>query len=129
METDFRSRPRRRHEPQFKAEVVAACAEPGASVAEVARRFGVNDDLVHRWRRGHGTGKASPGAGIPKGTRPMEFVAVSLPAPVAGPAVLPTAAEVEPIHREPGATDARHAAGTASTEAAGGWSNGSTKPI
>ena len=100
METDFRSRPRRRHEPQFKAEVVAACAEPGASVAEVARRFGLNDNLVHQWRRGHGTGKASPGADIAKGTRPMEFVAVSLPAPDAGPAALPTATEVEPIRIE-----------------------------
>src|SRR5436305_306647 len=46
MQTDFRSRPRRRHEAQFKAEVVSACSAPDANVAEVARSFGLNDNLV-----------------------------------------------------------------------------------
>lgn len=50
--------PRRRHSPEFKQEVLAACAEPGASVAAVAavaRSFGLNDNLVHQWRRGRGS--------------------------------------------------------------------------
>lgn len=50
---------RRRHSAAFKAEVLAACAEPGASVAAVALAFKLNDNLVHQWRRGRGAPKAS----------------------------------------------------------------------
>lgn len=42
---------RRRHPAAFKAEVLAACAQPGASVAGVALSHGINANLVHRWRR------------------------------------------------------------------------------
>lgn len=42
---------RRRHSPQFKAEVLKACAEPGNTIAGVAQRYGVNANLVHKWRR------------------------------------------------------------------------------
>ena len=47
------ARPRRRrtHSKQLKSEVVAACAEPGASVAAVALARGLNTNLVHKWRR------------------------------------------------------------------------------
>jgi len=43
---------RRRHDADLKARVVAACAEPGASVAQVAMANGLNANLVHKWRRG-----------------------------------------------------------------------------
>ena len=46
---------RRRHSPQFKAEVLKACTEPGNTIAGVAQRYGVNANLVHKWRR-----KAAP---------------------------------------------------------------------
>jgi transposase-like protein len=49
---DVNPNSRRRHSAEFKAQVVAACAEPGATVAAVARAFGLNDNLVHDWRRG-----------------------------------------------------------------------------
>ena len=42
---------RRRHSPQFKAEVLNACAEPGNTIAGVAQRYGVNANLVHKWRK------------------------------------------------------------------------------
>jgi transposase len=45
---DTRRRPRRRHSGAFKAEVLAACTHPGASVASVALAHGVNANLVHR---------------------------------------------------------------------------------
>ena len=44
-------RHRRRHSPAFKTEVLAACDEPGASVAGVAQRYQVNANLVHKWRK------------------------------------------------------------------------------
>lgn len=48
---DTPRRPRRRHSAKFKAELLAVCAQPGASVAGVAQAHGVNANLVHRWRR------------------------------------------------------------------------------
>lgn len=42
---------RRRFSKTFKAKIVAACHQPGASVAGVALANGLNANLVHRWRR------------------------------------------------------------------------------
>jgi transposase len=84
------SRRRRTHSKQLKSEVVAACAEPGASVAAIALARGLNTNLVHKWRR-----QASPPARVPvvrktQATAPTPrgsaFVAVPLPA--ASPAIL-----------------------------------------
>jgi len=54
-----RSNPRRRHGAELKAAVLAACNEPGASVAAVAQAHGLNANLVHQWRRGRGTAAAT----------------------------------------------------------------------
>jgi transposase len=35
----------------LKRQVIAACAVPGASVAQVAMSYGLNANLVHKWRR------------------------------------------------------------------------------
>jgi len=42
---------RRRHSAELKGKVLAACAEPGASVAAVALAHDLNANLVHKWRR------------------------------------------------------------------------------
>jgi transposase-like protein len=47
---------RRRHSAAFEAQVLAFCAEPGASVAAVVLSFKLNDDVVQQWRRGRGVG-------------------------------------------------------------------------
>ena len=73
-------RPRRRHSEEFKAQVLAACREPGASVSAVALSFGLNDNLVHQWRRGRGH-KAN--AAMAADSALPQFVALSLPAPIA----------------------------------------------
>ncbi|MFS2204085.1 transposase [Variovorax sp. Varisp36] len=76
---DVNPKSRRRHSAEFKVQVVAACAEPGATVAAVARAFGLNANHVHDWWRGRS------GAGVSKtnGTSPQEsppaFIALSLP--------------------------------------------------
>ncbi|MFE1574216.1 transposase [Comamonas odontotermitis] len=49
-----RGKSRRRHSAQLKQEVVVACSQPEATVAGVARAFGLNANLVHQWRRGRG---------------------------------------------------------------------------
>ena len=78
---------RRRHSAAFKSEVLAACAEPGASVAAVALAFKLNDNLVHQWRRGRGAPKA-PGLGsIGVAEAAPRFIELTVPT-----AVPPTAA-------------------------------------
>ena len=42
---------RRRWSPEEKAAILAESCQPGASVSEVARRHGVNRNLVGTWRR------------------------------------------------------------------------------
>lgn len=38
----------RRHDADLKRQVIAACAAPGASVAQVALSYGLNANLVHK---------------------------------------------------------------------------------
>ena len=87
MQTGTRT-PRRRHADELKARVLAACAEPGASVAAVAQAHGLNANLVHKWRRG--CGSAARGAARPSRsamTTGAGFIALTLPATtVAAPA-------------------------------------------
>ena len=87
-------KPRRRHSEEFKAHVLAACAQPGASVSAVAQSFGLNDNLVHQWRRGRGF-KASPV--MAADVAPPQFLALSLPAPAAGEVACET---LDPIRVE-----------------------------
>lgn len=42
---------RRRHSAELKARILAACAEPDASVAQIAMQNGLNANLVFKWRR------------------------------------------------------------------------------
>lgn len=50
MQSEDRKR-RRRYSAQLKAQVMAECAAPGASVAQVAMAHGINANVVHRWRQ------------------------------------------------------------------------------
>lgn len=62
---------RRRYDAEFKAQVLAECARPGASVARVALAHGINANVVHKWRRLDG-GPQAAGIG-------PTFVPVPLP--------------------------------------------------
>ena len=83
----IKSAPRRRHDAELKARVLAACDGPGASVAAVARAYELNANLVHKWRRG-----VAPTAGPPASSRAGhvagEFIALALPSRQAVPAAL-----------------------------------------
>jgi transposase len=50
MATD-KKRVRRNHSPELKAQVLAECEVPGASVAKVAMAHGINANIVHGWRK------------------------------------------------------------------------------
>lgn len=54
---------RRVHGAEFKAQVLAECQQPGASVAAVALAHGLNINLVRKWLVGRGikrTGLPAP---------------------------------------------------------------------
>lgn len=74
-------KPRRGHSEQLKAQVLAACGEPGASVSAVALSFGLNANLVHQWRRGRAYKEGRPAAADVTGESSPQFVALALPAP------------------------------------------------
>lgn len=59
MHPNVRQAPRRVHSAEFKAQVIAQCREPGASVAAVAMAHGVNANVVRKWLAGHGLKRAA----------------------------------------------------------------------
>jgi transposase len=61
---------RRWYTQAFKAQVVTACRQPGASVARVALEHGLNANLVRKWLR-HGDGAA-----VGRANGAMHFVPV-----------------------------------------------------
>lgn len=52
--TDWRTCKRRRYSDAFKRQVVAEASEDGVSASSVARRHGLNTNLVFNWRRRFG---------------------------------------------------------------------------
>ena len=50
-------RKRRVYSAQFKAELIAACQQPGASIAATAREHGMNANVLHRWLKEHRLGQ------------------------------------------------------------------------
>jgi transposase len=85
---------RRRHRPELKAQILAECAQPGASVAAVAMAHGINANLVHKWRR-HAQGRHALPA---PATAREEFIALPVAPPAAAPA--PTDLRIE-VRRGP----------------------------
>ena len=45
------SRKRRRYSRGLKAQILAECDAPGASVAKVAMAHGINANILHSWRK------------------------------------------------------------------------------
>lgn len=66
-------RHRRRHSLAFKAEVLSACAEPGASIAAVAQHYQLNANLIHKWR------KAANACGSHASNESVDFIPLPVP--------------------------------------------------
>jgi transposase-like protein len=75
-------RRRRNHSEQFKAEAVAACLQPGASIAAAAMARSINANLLRRWVVE--AERAQPGRVMPVApaatAQSERFVALPLPA-------------------------------------------------
>ena len=79
---------------EFKAELVAACQVPEASIASIAGAHGMNANVLHRWLKEHalsgchgqsGRGNANPSSAALH-QHAAAFIAVQLPAPGSEPA-------------------------------------------
>lgn len=71
---------RRVHSAEFKAQVLAECRQPGASVAGVAIAHGLNPNVVRKWLAGRGLKRMGVSASTPaaRSTPALQFVPVSL---------------------------------------------------
>lgn len=97
---------RRKHGAEFKAQVLAECEQPGASVAAVALSHGLNVNLVRKWLVGRGikrTGLTAPrtvtqvqAAAAEPAASPLQFIPVEVAAaaPVADEATAQGSADI-----------------------------------
>ena len=81
---------RRKHSKEFRAEVIQACRQAGASVAAIALRCGLNSNVVYRWLREdaapiHADARIKGAMGQ---CADAQFIAVQLPLP--SPALAPS---------------------------------------
>ena len=83
MEIQKPIRRRRHHREEFKQAVIAACCEPGASVAGIAMANEVNANQVRRWMRERGIEPPSRSLPVPSISpeRAAEPAFVPLPIP------------------------------------------------
>ena len=95
-------RTRRTYTPQFKAELIAACQQPGTSIAATAREHGINANVLHRWLREHRLGQHqcscdSAQPGIEPQCKDAAAASMAKPQPVGAPAHLPHALASNPV--------------------------------
>jgi transposase len=87
MATENKRR-RRNHSAQLKEQILAECAKPGASVAQVAMAHGINANILHGWRK---RAREAQGA---RGCAVASFIPVVIPSEPAKP---PREEELEDI--------------------------------
>lgn len=82
---DATRRTRRTYTRQFKAQLVAACQQPGASIAALALHHGMNANVLHRWLKEHALSSChkitlrDPAGTAPTSTPTPAFLPVQLP--------------------------------------------------
>lgn len=89
--------PRRKYPLDFKLQIMNEIAAPGVSVAAVARRHGMNANLIFRWRREYRAGQLGENRAAAFVPVRVAHEAPALPAPrTPGPAAV---AETKPAPR------------------------------
>lgn len=82
---DATRRIRRTYTRQFKAQLVAADQQPGASIAALALHHGMNANVLHRWLKEHALSSChkitlrDPAGTAPTSTPTPAFLPVQLP--------------------------------------------------
>lgn len=83
---DGGERRRRAWSADQKQRIIAESLAPGASVAEVARRYGLNSNLLFNWRRQEQAASGASAIGEPVNIVPMKVLTDAAPAaPIAAP--------------------------------------------
>lgn len=83
-------RKRRRHAEEFKRQAIAACLQPGISIAAVALANGLNANLLRRWVKDHRDAQAQGNDvevadPVLDETRPPTLVPITVSAPETEP--------------------------------------------
>ncbi|MBK7615623.1 MAG: transposase [Burkholderiales bacterium] len=104
MDSKSPARKHRVHSAAFKAQVLAECRRPGASVAAVAIGHGLNPNVVHKWLAGQGIKRMGPLAatGADVALPKLQFVPVALAAPAKADGTQASGGELR-LHIEHGA--------------------------
>lgn len=92
---------RRRHSAAFKAQILQACSEPGASLSGIAIAHDLNPNIVQRWRRETLRGELT----LPNASAFIPIVAASQAA--VSPCSSPQAAAAIAVHSQRGALQAQ----------------------
>ena len=90
---DSDERRRRTWSADQKQQIIAETFAPGASVAEVARRYGLNSNLLFTWRRREQVASGASDVGEPVSIVPVRVVTDA--APPALPATLGSTGRME----------------------------------
>jgi transposase len=90
---DDDERRRRTWSADQKQQIIAETSAPGASVAEVARRYGLNSNLLFTWRRREQAANGASDVGEPVNIVPVRVVTDA--APPALPAALGSTGRME----------------------------------
>lgn len=71
---------RRVHSAEFKAQILAECRQPGASVSAMSIAHGLNTSVVHKWLIGCGLKRMDDASSVVMGTTApaLQFVPVEL---------------------------------------------------
>lgn len=90
-------RTKRTYSADTKAELLAACNAPGASIAAVASANGMNANVLHRWLKESSQPRLPIGSGTGTGATALDIAGQSAPSFIALPLLtkLP-----EPVERE-----------------------------
>jgi transposase len=86
------------YDERAKAELVAACGKPGASVSRLARQCGINANQLSRWVREHSE-RRRRSVVADSGMAPEVFVAMPVAAPTPTSLTVPAADESQQTAR------------------------------
>ncbi len=90
-------RTKRTYSAETKAELLAACNAPGASIAAVASANGMNANVLHRWLQESSQSRQPNGSGVHTDACAVDMSGLSVPTFIAVP--LHTK-QAEPVERE-----------------------------
>ena len=88
-------RTKRTYSADTKAELLAACSAPGASIAAVASAHGMNANVLHRWLKESSQPRLPIGNGADTGATNVAMAGQSVPSFIALPLLTKLAEQVE----------------------------------